>query len=257
MWMGFRRARGVERSVALQTNASDCDRETTYRRLDAVVCELAEATSLEDIVTIVTHAARQLVRASGATFVLREGDQCHYVDEEAIAPLWKRKRFPMSACISGWSMLHRQQAIIPDIYADARIPHDAYRPTFVRSLVMTPVGTSEPWAAIGVYWAAECSPTPEQARSLQALANTTSVALENVRMRMRLARAGPLDSDRPAPVTMCAWTRRIKWRGTWLSVERFLEERFGLPVTHGISDEALRALDPQAPASAEQETPRQ
>src|SRR5262249_56843927 len=54
----------------------------------------------------------------------------------AIAPLWKGQRFPMSACISGWSMLNRCPAVISDIYADSRIPHDAYRPTFVKSLVM-------------------------------------------------------------------------------------------------------------------------
>jgi hypothetical protein len=37
-------------------------------------------------------------------------------------------------------MLNSQTAAIPDIYVDIRIPHDAYRPTFVKSPVMTPVG---------------------------------------------------------------------------------------------------------------------
>jgi hypothetical protein len=32
-------------------------------------------------------------------------------------------------------MLHAQIALIPDIYADSRVPHDAYRPIFVKSLV--------------------------------------------------------------------------------------------------------------------------
>lgn len=30
-------------------------------------------------------------------------DLCFYPDENAIGPLWKRLRFPMSACISGMS----------------------------------------------------------------------------------------------------------------------------------------------------------
>jgi len=47
----------------------------------------------------------------------------------------------MSACISGWTMLNRQPAVIEDIYADPRIPADAYRPTFVRSLAMVPIAT--------------------------------------------------------------------------------------------------------------------
>lgn len=33
-------------------------------------------------------------------------------------------------------------------------------------------------------------------------------------------------------VAMCAWTGRIRWRGEWVSVERYLAERFGLEVTH-------------------------
>jgi hypothetical protein len=40
-------------------------------------------------------------------------------------------------------------------------------------------------------------------------------------------------------VAVCAWTRRIRWEGRWISIEEFLQKRFGLEVTHGISDEAL------------------
>jgi hypothetical protein len=40
-------------------------------------------------------------------------------------------------------------------------------------------------------------------------------------------------------VAVCAWTRRIRWEGEWVSIEDFLQRRFGLEVTHGISDEAL------------------
>jgi hypothetical protein len=50
-------------------------------------------------------------------------------------------------------MLNGQTVVIPDIYLDDRIPHDAYRPTFVKSLVMTPVRMEDPIAAIGAYWA--------------------------------------------------------------------------------------------------------
>jgi hypothetical protein len=40
-------------------------------------------------------------------------------------------------------------------------------------------------------------------------------------------------------VAMCAWTRRMQWEGRWVSVEEFLERRFGLTVSHGISEDAL------------------
>jgi hypothetical protein len=76
---------------------------------------------------------------------------CHYVEEDAIGPLWKGQRFPLSACISGWSMLNGQTAVITDVFNDPRIPYDAYLPTFVKSLIMTPVGDKHV-AAMGAYW---------------------------------------------------------------------------------------------------------
>lgn len=134
------------------------------------------------IVEIVRHAARQLNQADGATFVMREGEQCHYVDEDAIQPLWKGGKFPLSACISGWAMLNREAAVVPDIYADERIPHDAYRPTFVKSLVMVPIRAEAPIGAIGNYWATSHHATPEQVELIQALADSTSLAFENLRL---------------------------------------------------------------------------
>jgi hypothetical protein len=55
---------------------------------------------------VIRTAARQLTGADGATFVLRDGNHCHYSDEDAIAPLWKGLRFPLDQCISGWVMTH-------------------------------------------------------------------------------------------------------------------------------------------------------
>jgi signal transduction histidine kinase len=145
-----------------------------------VVQELSLAHDLETIMAIVRRAARALTGADGATFVLHDAGRCYYADEDAIAPLWKGKRFPLEACISGWSMTHREAVTIPDIYADPRIPADAYRPTFVKSLAMVPIRIAEPIGAIGNYWASPYSATAEDIELLQALANSTSVAMENV-----------------------------------------------------------------------------
>src|SRR3954465_9576686 len=135
------------------------------------VQRLSLARDVATIQDVVRRAARRLTGADGATFVLRDGDRCHYADEDAIAPLWKGQRFPLSACISGWAMLNRRSAVIPDIYADDRIPHDAYRRTFVKSLVMVPIRPLDPVGAIGNYWAEYHQPTPEEVSLLQALAD--------------------------------------------------------------------------------------
>jgi K+-sensing histidine kinase KdpD len=150
------------------------------QRLLQAVQDLSHVRTLKEIMEIVRHAARELTGADGASFVLRDNEQCYYADEDAIGPLWKGQRFPLSACISGWAMLNKKSAVIADIYNDPRVPVDAYRPTFVKSLVMVPIRTEAPVGAIGNYWATPHTATAEEVELLQALANTTAVAMENV-----------------------------------------------------------------------------
>jgi GAF domain-containing protein len=156
-------------------------------RLVQAIQELAGAKELTEVTTIVRQAARYLADADGVTFVLRESSECAYVDEDAIQPLWKGRRFPLQACISGWVMLNKQQVAISDIYQDHRVPHDAYRPTFVKSLLMTPIRSKDPIGAIGVYWAAHHSPKLEEAEALQILADATATAISNVQLYRELS----------------------------------------------------------------------
>ncbi|MET0820279.1 MAG: sensor domain-containing diguanylate cyclase [Aeromicrobium sp.] len=157
-------------------------------RLVTAVQELSLARDLPQVQQIVRTTARELAGSDGATFVLRDGDQCYYADEDAIEPLWKGSRFPMETCISGWTMLNRQTAVIEDIYADERIPHVAYRPTFVKSLAMVPIRSLDPIGAIGNYWADGHVASEAEIRLLQALADATSVAMENIAVYAELER---------------------------------------------------------------------
>jgi two-component sensor histidine kinase len=160
--------------------------------LAAVIRRLAAARSLEEITGIVSQGVRALLHADGATFVLREGDRCYYAEEDAISPLWKGRRFPMSRCISGWCMTNRQPVSVPDIFRDGRIPVDAYRPTFVRSLAMAPVGRDEPMAAVGAYWSEPRELRPEEIEMLQAMGDAAAVSLGALQERAEPARTSPL-----------------------------------------------------------------
>jgi GAF domain-containing protein len=113
--------------------------------------QLAVAGNQRAVIETVRLHARAICNSDGITFVLREGGLCHYVEEDAIGPLWKGQKFPLSSCISGWAMTHDETAVIEDVFADPRIPYDAYLPTFVKSLIMTPVGDRNV-AAMGAYW---------------------------------------------------------------------------------------------------------
>lgn len=157
--------------------------DTEAEALTAVIRRLTSAQSLPEIMEIITHAARVLLGADGITFVVREGERCYYAEEDAIGPLWKGRRFPMSACISGWCMEHGRAVAIPDIYEDERIPHDAYRPTFVKSLAMVPVRQEDPIAALGAYWARSHHASAEELELLQTAANAAALSIAYVQLR--------------------------------------------------------------------------
>lgn len=150
------------------------------------VKQLSLARDLDTVMSIVRSSARRLTGADGATFVLRDrignAEACFYADEDAIMPLWKGSRFPIESCISGWAMLNSKPAIIEDIYKDERIPHAAYKPTFVKSLAMVPIRTADPIGAIGNYWAGKHLPSEEEVSLLQSLADITAVTLENIKV---------------------------------------------------------------------------
>jgi serine phosphatase RsbU (regulator of sigma subunit) len=156
------------------------------QRLVTTVQELSLARNIESVMAIVRKVARELTGADGATFVLRDrignSEACYYADEDAITPLWKGSKFPIETCISGWAMLNSKAAVIEDIYSDARIPHAAYRPTFVKSLAMVPIRTADPIGAIGNYWAHQHLPSEEEVSMLQSLADITAVTLENIKV---------------------------------------------------------------------------
>nr|WP_246472827.1 GAF domain-containing sensor histidine kinase [Azospirillum tabaci] len=182
-------------AVLMPATETDAPQLSALRDADhlAGIVDLNErlffAHDLPAVVSVLRTAARRLTGADGVTIVLRDGDLCHYVDEDAISPLWKGQRFPMGTCISGWAMLTGQPAVIPDIYADPRIPHEAYRPTFVRSLVMVPVGAPDPIAAIGAYWATRHTPDAGTVTLLEAIARSAALALSNVRLLESLKEA--------------------------------------------------------------------
>jgi two-component sensor histidine kinase len=169
--------------------ANDGEADGALFTLVETIEALSSARTVEEVADVIRSTARRITGADGVAIVLRDGDQCHYLDEDAIGPLWKGRRFPLTACVSGWAMLNRKTAVIPDIYQDARVPHDAYRPTFVKSMVMTPVRPEDPVGAIGAYWADAREPTSAELQKLEVMARATAAALESAKLRASLESA--------------------------------------------------------------------
>ncbi len=150
------------------------------------VQKLAAAQSVEEVQTIVIRSARKLIEADGATIVFRENNNCYYVDEDAISPLWKGKKFPMETCISGWVMINKQPVVIEDIFSDDRIQKNAYSPTFVKSLAMVPLIVNNPIGAIGNYWKDKHKASPQEVQLLQTLADAAARSLDNIKLYSEL-----------------------------------------------------------------------
>ncbi len=171
---------------------------TPLANLTKATSAISRARTLDEVVAMIRASARSLVGCEGITVVRREGDLCHYVEEDSIAPLWKGEKFPASACISGWSMINRQTVVVPDLRRDDRIPHELYDGTFVRAVAMAPIRREDPVGAIGAYWGQAYEPTRWEVETLEALAEAAATAVENIGFtaKLRLGRSpASLSSD--------------------------------------------------------------
>lgn len=150
------------------------------RLLTEAMSRLSRTGSIDEIVTVLRYCARSIGRADGITVIRRDGDQVSYIAEDALSPLWTGQQFPIEACISGLAILEAHPIHIPDIYDDPRVPIDAYRVTFVRSMAMYPIGLMGPSMAMGAYWAEPGAIDPAASAMLASLARYAGVTLRRV-----------------------------------------------------------------------------
>ncbi|GLX15495.1 hypothetical protein Pstr01_37340 [Pseudomonas straminea] len=143
---------------------------------------LAMAASLDEVVAILRDTARATVGAEGIAVIIEQQGRCAYVAEDAASPLWQGQEFASDACVSGWSMLNRETVAIRDVRDDTRVPQTAYTATFVRSLVMVPIGRPAPVAALGAYWGDVRDHHPDTIARLESLARLATIAIENARL---------------------------------------------------------------------------
>ena len=167
----------------------------TLSLLAEAIDAIAAASSVDEVQRLAPVVARRLTGADGATLVVREGKQCRYVAEDAIAPLWTGRRCAIDDCVEGWAMLRGRPVVIEDVYGDQRFPHAAYRPTFVKSLQIVPLGSSDPIGAIGTYWAHPHHAGTDEVALVRALAGSTAIALERARLKQEVERRRVTEED--------------------------------------------------------------
>jgi signal transduction histidine kinase len=142
----------------------------------AALCRLREA---GEILRCLRRAARDLTGADGVALLRREGDMVRCIAEDAIGPLWRGMRVSLTGSVSGQAILANAPVVSADVLSDPRVPQELYRNTFVRSLVVVPVGREVPFGALGAYWGRKRQPSPEEVGILEALAGAGAVTLAN------------------------------------------------------------------------------
>jgi response regulator RpfG family c-di-GMP phosphodiesterase len=161
--------------------------------------------------------------------VIRSGDHCYFAEEDAIAPLWKGRRLPLRGCIAGLAILNQRPAAIEDIHSDERIPQEVYRPGPIKSVAVVPIRQHDPVGAITNYWTSRHRPTEDELGALQALADSTAIAMENVRINQEL------EDSRLETLQRLALAAEYRDDGTRQHTERVartsrtIAERLGLP----------------------------
>ena len=140
------------------------------------------AKSVDEVVSVLRDTVRAIIGADGIAIAVEASGYCTYVAEDAVSPLWQGQTFPIDHCVSGRAMLTDETIVIPDVRLDSRIPPEAYNATFVRSLVMVPIGKPVAIAALGAYWSQVRTHDQETIERLESLARLATIAIENARL---------------------------------------------------------------------------
>lgn len=109
-----------------------------------------------------------------------------------------------------------------------------------------------PLGRLAIAWLFE--PSPVVYMIVNCLCRIAVLALIAYLVRRIVIHAGQMESRLNSLVTICAWSRTVEYEGEWLSFEEYLERRFGLHTTHGISPE--EALQLRASAEGRRSTPQ-
>ena len=156
-------------------------------RLVKVTQELPRCRDMEAVISAVCRAARGLSGSDAAVLVLREGELCHVIGEDAATPYWKGRRFELKESVSGWVMEHMQPVVLDDIN-DPRVSPTIYRTTYVKSMAVVPLGRPEAIGTLSNLWRGRHRPSDDEVKLMGMLADAAAAALENVRGHAALER---------------------------------------------------------------------
>jgi diguanylate cyclase (GGDEF)-like protein len=151
----------------------------SVEHLVAVIQELSRIRDMRALHAVVSSAAHKLAGTVGAHIYLHAGSN-------GSVPIEPVGRAPVDVCIGKWVVQHRRPVLVSDIADELCIPAEPRRAQNVKSLLMVPIRRSNPIGAIGSYWGQVYRPSEFELNVLQALADSTAMAIESVRVMTEL-----------------------------------------------------------------------
>lgn len=146
-----------------------------HLHLVTVIQELSRIRDMQALEHVVSTAARKLAGTDSAHIYLQAGNH-------GLVSGTPTRRTPVDICIGKWVVQHRRPALVSDIAEDPRVAGEAGGTQCVKSLLMVPIRRSKPIGAIGSYWGQVHHPSKIELKMLQALADSTALAIESVRI---------------------------------------------------------------------------
>lgn len=168
--------------MSIKTDAS----LNVFDLLLSVLSDVSHIKVYDDVTTTLKNATKKLINCDASSIILKDGDQCHYIDEDSAQPLWKGMKFPLDDCISGWAIKNESTAVVPDIYDDARVPSNLYKHTLIKSMLVSPLKNQHVHGAISVYWTVPHQPSPTEIHILETLANVSSLVFDYFILQSKL-----------------------------------------------------------------------
>lgn len=186
----FRDSKGEERTSMIIRDVSD--RKLSEEKIKLLNSRLHfliqtlnvlnSAKSVEEIKKIVLTSSRKLINSDGCNFVLLEGDLCIYAHEDPVSSVMVETTIPVDSCLSGKVITKGETVIIPDIYSDDRVNIEPYKSVPPKSIMVVPINKSEPFGAIENYWNIKKTPTEEEVKLIETLANETTSIYKNLKI---------------------------------------------------------------------------
>jgi signal transduction histidine kinase len=139
---------------------------------------VAAGTTLDEIAALACRVVRELAGADGAVFVVRDETCAVYVEEDAVAPLCKGRRFAIGASLAGRALAQRTTLALADLRADDTLAAEPY--ASVQGIAFAPVHAEDSQAALGAYWRA-AAPSRRAIALLEALGSFAALALDGAR----------------------------------------------------------------------------